>query len=357
MRNKLIALACVLCFSFMLTACSNSENNENAQGTGTPSATVTEQPNNRPTETPTPTPHEHSYTSTTTKEATCSEVGETTYTCSCGDTYKEDIAKVNHTESDWIVVTEVTATTDGLQHKICTVCNEELASEVISCETFVVASGKLSDATIEWKIVGTTLYISGVGEIPDFSTTMALARENPHVLEDVRDWQFYDELVEKIVIEDGITKIGKSNFDSFKKVTEIIIPDSVTEVGKWGCNGLGISSIDFNNITKLGSQAFGNLVNLKSVTIPGSIKVIPEYMFFYCKNLTEIHIEEGVEEIGHLAFNVVGSNCHIYLPASLKALDEISSEYDAIYHVKKGSNAEELLKGHQSYETLTIIVE
>ena len=181
MRNKLIALACVLCFSFMLTACSNSENNENAQGTGTPSATVTEQPSNTPTSTPTetptptptetPTPHEHSYTSAITKEATCSEVGETTYTCSCGDTYKEDIAKISHTESDWIVVKEVEGTENGLQHKVCTVCDVELATEELYPE--VVASGKLSDATIEWKIIGTTLYVSGTGAIPDFTKNPA----------------------------------------------------------------------------------------------------------------------------------------------------------------------------------------
>ena len=358
MRNKLIALACVLCFSFMLTACSNSESNDNAQGT--PSATVTEQPNNTPTETPTPTPHEHSYTSTTTKEATCSEVGETTYTCSCGDTYKEDIAKINHTESDWRVVTEVTATTDGLQHKICTVCNEELASEVISCETFVVASGKLSDATIEWKIVGTTLYVSGTGAIPDFEYSALQSRNFPDVLpwDGLIGWQIYDELVEKIVVEDGINKIGRNNFAFFKKVKEITFADSVTEIGNYACNGLAIETINFNNISKLGTQSFGELKNLKNLTIPSSISVISKCCFTGCPNLSEIYIEEGVTTLKERAFEQLGIiNCTIHLPSSIKSMTDSSLSTGMTVYVKAGSYAEQAANEYKDNSALTIIVE
>ncbi len=161
MRKRLIVLVCVLCFSFVLAACGNSENNENPQGAGTSSTTVAEESTLTLTETPTDIPnsipdHEHSYTSEVTKDPSCEEngQGEITYTCSCGDTYteetdridhctddidiiqeatcsqvgiktyscifcrrefeREELPKLPHTESDWIVVTEVTATTDGL---------------------------------------------------------------------------------------------------------------------------------------------------------------------------------------------------------------------------------------------------
>lgn len=43
--------------------------------------------------------HEHSYTETITKEPTCTEKGEKTYTCDCGDSYTEEIpAKGHHFE-------------------------------------------------------------------------------------------------------------------------------------------------------------------------------------------------------------------------------------------------------------------
>ena len=43
--------------------------------------------------------HKHSYTETITKEPTCTEAGEKTYTCDCGDSYTEEIpAKGHHFE-------------------------------------------------------------------------------------------------------------------------------------------------------------------------------------------------------------------------------------------------------------------
>lgn len=352
MRNKLIALACVLCFSFMLTACSNSENNENAQGTGTPTETVTDTP------TSTATPHEHSYTSEVTKEATCSEVGETTYTCSCGDTYKEDIAKINHTESDWIVVKEVVGSENGLQHKVCTVCDVELATEEIYPE--VVASGKLTDATIEWKIIGTTLYVSGTGAIPDFEYSALQSRNFPDVLpwDGLIGWQIHDELVEKIVIEDGITKIGKNNFAYFKKAKEITFADSVTEIGNYACNGLAIKTINFNNITKLGTQSFGELKNLKTLIISGKISTISKYCFTGCPNLSEIYIEEGVTTLKEGAFEQLGIiNCTIHLPSSIKSMTDSSLSTGMTVYVKAGSYAEQAANEYKDNSALTIIVE
>ncbi len=374
MRKKLIALACVLCFSFALTACGNSENKENAQGTGTPSAT--EQPTNTPTEaptstptetptptptetpTPTPTPHEHSYTSAITKEATCSEVGETTYTCSCGDTYKEDIEKKNHTESEWIVVKEVAGAENGLQHKVCTVCGVELATEEIYPE--VVASGKLSDATIEWKIIGTTLYVSGTGAIPNFSTTPATVKHFPEMAPKLEAWQIYSDIVEKIVIEEGITKLGKNNFAYFRNTKDIVFADSVTSIGDYACNGLGIETINFNNITKLGTQSFGELKNLRYLTIPGTINTISKYCFLDCaiSDLTEIYIEEGVENIEEAAFECLGIvNCTVHLPLSLKNMADDSLSNGMTVYVKTGSYAEQAANEYKDNKALTIIVE
>lgn len=75
--------------------------------------------------------HKHNYSSSITKESTCTEKGVKTYTCSCGDSYTEEIAKTGHTESGWVTVTEATCSSDGLKHKTCTVCGVETASETI----------------------------------------------------------------------------------------------------------------------------------------------------------------------------------------------------------------------------------
>ena len=163
MRKKLIALACVLCFSFMMTACSNFENNENAQGTGTPSATVTEQPSNTPTETPTETPtpeptetptptpeptetdtptsempetststvesteipkHTHNYIEAVITEALCNTTGVKQYSCECGDSYmKEYVDTWNHKrDGNRVVGTEATCEEPGTTYEHCIHC-------------------------------------------------------------------------------------------------------------------------------------------------------------------------------------------------------------------------------------------
>lgn len=44
--------------------------------------------------------HEHVYQEEVTKEATCTEVGEKTFTCECGDSYTEEIEAPGHAYTD-----------------------------------------------------------------------------------------------------------------------------------------------------------------------------------------------------------------------------------------------------------------
>lgn len=78
------------------------------------------------------TVHTHSYSSKVTKEATCTDNGIKTYTCSCGDTYTENIAKTNHTSSDWIITKEATCSANGTKVRNCTACGAQTASETIA---------------------------------------------------------------------------------------------------------------------------------------------------------------------------------------------------------------------------------
>ncbi len=78
------------------------------------------------------TVHTHSYSSKVTKAATCTDNGIKTYTCNCGDTYTENIAKTNHTSSDWIITKEATCSANGTKVRNCTACGKQTASETIA---------------------------------------------------------------------------------------------------------------------------------------------------------------------------------------------------------------------------------
>ncbi len=75
--------------------------------------------------------HNHSY-ETETVDATCTEDGTITYTCSCSDTYTKKIEANGHTDSEWIVDKDSTCSAEGSKHIECTVCEEVLKTEAIA---------------------------------------------------------------------------------------------------------------------------------------------------------------------------------------------------------------------------------
>lgn len=76
-------------------------------------------------------PHIHNYTETNRKEATCTMVGSVTYTCSCGDSYSEEIAKKAHIPGEWTIKIAATEEENGLEVKTCSVCGTETDSRAI----------------------------------------------------------------------------------------------------------------------------------------------------------------------------------------------------------------------------------
>lgn len=66
--------------------------------------------------------HSHKYTSAVTKNATCSETGTTTYTCSCGDSYTEIIPATGNHKFSVLRDTAATCTSDGLYVEECSEC-------------------------------------------------------------------------------------------------------------------------------------------------------------------------------------------------------------------------------------------
>ncbi len=79
---------------------------------------------------PIPATGDHDYVSEVTKEATCTENGETTYTCNiCGDSYTEEIEASGH-EYDRCVAEDATCTTDGTFVYICKVCNDSYTEDI-----------------------------------------------------------------------------------------------------------------------------------------------------------------------------------------------------------------------------------
>ena len=147
-------------------------------------------------------------------------------------------------------------------------------------------------AEMTWKLSRSgTLTISGT-EIPDYKD-----------LDDV-PWFFDRDNVKKVVIEDGVTCIGRDAFIGCRYMTSVSIPNSVTSIGEKafsGCSSLVSITIP-NSVTCIGDYAFSNCNSLTSFTFPNSVTSAGNYVFDGCLNLISITIPESVTSLGDVMF-------------------------------------------------------
>ena len=103
----------------------------------------------------------------------------------------------------------------------------------------------------------TTMTISGTGAMMDYSSSDSPATQKK-------------DSVNKVVIQEGVTSIGKYAFRDYSNLASIEIPDSVTSIGNYAfynCNGLTDITIP-DSVTSIGYCAFQNCSCLTSITIP-----------------------------------------------------------------------------------------
>ncbi|MDE5768973.1 MAG: leucine-rich repeat domain-containing protein [Oscillospiraceae bacterium] len=182
-------------------------------------------------------------------------------------------------------------------------------------EEEITTSGTCGD-NLTWNFEESTgtLTINGTGEMEDWKDY----KESP--------WYDLREDIEKVILEDGITTIGRVSFHSCYALEFVTIPNSVTAigVGAFYCtpwletkrnenplviiNGIlidGITCTDNvvipDSVTKIGDGAFF-LCSLKSIVIPDSVTTIGDEAFNGCDALESITIPDSVASIGDRAF-------------------------------------------------------
>lgn len=103
-------------------------------------------------------------------------------------------------------------------------------------------------------------------------------------------WNGKTEAITRVVVEKGITGIGKHTFSFCQNLTDVIFPSSLRFIeGRafFGCMELTSLSIP-DGVVSIGWQAFAECHSLKSVRIPKSVSIIEE-AFLNCVSLTDIY--------------------------------------------------------------------
>ena len=232
--------------------------------------------------------------------------------------------------------------------------NEALAGATIHCTDGDIppktpTSGACGDG-LTWDLTGGVLTISGTGAMDDYEFETA-----------PMPWVDLLSEIKAVVVEEGVTYIGTSAFDS-TAATTVTVPASVTSIGKsafgWCLNltdikiANGNTSYVFENgvlfsagktvlhtylasnssetyiipdtVTAIEHSAFAGCMNLTGVTIPAGVTAIDVYTFGGCLNLAEVTIPAGVASIGVSAFAFCSKLADVYYGGAMSQWKELS---------------------------------
>lgn len=142
----------------------------------------------------------------------------------------------------------------------------------VSADAEVLAEGTVDSLT--WTVYDDgTLVIGGTGDMPDYkSNTRPWFRVNG-----INYLQSYT----SVVVEEGVTSIGKNAFYFMKNLTSVELPSTLTAIGDY---------------------AFGSCQSLTSLTIPDGVTSIGGSAFYWTRSLTDLVIPASVTSIGRDAF-------------------------------------------------------
>ena len=137
------------------------------------------------------------------------------------------------------------------------------------------------------------LIISGTGDMEDY------------YIDEPSPWNNKKNNIEKLIVEYGVTSIGRRAFYYCSSLTSVDIGNSVTSIGEEafrGCSSLTSVAIG-NSVTSIGDWAFSYCSSLTSVDIPHSVTSIGDDAFRSCSSLTSVDIGNSVTSIGGWAFS------------------------------------------------------
>ncbi|MBR6189061.1 MAG: leucine-rich repeat protein [Prevotella sp.] len=147
--------------------------------------------------------------------------------------------------------------------------------------------------------------------------------------------------ITNLVVPNGVKTINGLTFAKYTKLRSVTLPNSVDSIGKAAfacCEAL--TEVKLNNGLRVigGEQlgykygAFYHCTNLKSVSLPNTLKTIGGSAFDGCTSMTSLTIPNSVTTLGSSAFQGCTGLTSLTIPASINFVVErnrVGSGYDA----------------------------
>ena len=173
--------------------------------------------------------------------------------------------------------------------------------------------------SLTWSLSGSTLTISGTGEMEDyeFDYDYDPDEEKPTNYRSQAPWAAYADEITSVVIKDGVSSLGDGAFCGCENLRSVTIPASVSHIDEevfGGCEALqsvyitdiavwcGIVFGPNGNPLGQGANLYLNDVLVTDLIIPEGVSEIADYAFLGCGSITSVTIPASVTDIGLGAF-------------------------------------------------------
>ncbi|MCD8018051.1 MAG: CAP domain-containing protein [Clostridiales bacterium] len=242
-----------------------------------------------------------------TTEATCTEDGVKTYTCTkCGDSYTEAIAATGHSHDSGIVTTEATCIEEGVITYTCVKCGISY-TEVIAATGHAYDEGVVKKAAT-YTSTGTRTYTCSACGYSYTETIAKLTAPKVGTKATVGDISYK-------ITKAGVTGGTVAVTGIKASATKVTIPATVT------MNGITYK------VTSIADNALKNHKKVTKIVIGKNITTIGKNAFYGCKKLKNITIKTTKltkKKVGAKAFKGIRAKAKIKVPkAKLKAYKKI----------------------------------
>lgn len=201
-----------------------------------------------------------------------------------------------------------------------------------------------------WEVDYSTgrLTISGTGAMEDYS------------FYDKAPWYEHMYYINRVVIQKGITSIGKNAFWDCEYLTGVTIPEGVESIGDNAfsiCKRLRRITIP-DGVTHIGRDAFWNCVRLVDITLPESATSIGEGAFEDCDAIENIALPSGMTSIAADTFSSCGSLKNIVIPDGVTSIGNSAFSYCGLTDIMIPENVEYIgewaFRGCEKLESIVI---
>lgn len=251
-----------------------------------------------------------------TVQPTCSSVGESIDTCSCGETRTSTIPVLPHTNVN----------------NFCSICGADLRftytvlpSDPTTCRVNSCLEGQgvleipeTIDGYTVTEINSNFKNAAGYSEIilPDTVTKICNSAFKNHTnLKKVTfgtnlvsvDWHAFEGCtsLETLVLGDSVERIENYAFAECTALREVTLGDGLKEIGWYAFeNCTSLEALDLgSSVQTIGISAFSGCTKLKDVTLGNSVETLNWSVFSNCTSLETVTIGSGVQTIGNSCFS------------------------------------------------------